>query len=78
MVRLRAEMKLPGHAWLQYEGHETQVCKSRLEHTAVFIPKGLAGLTYWYALYPLHAWIFRGLIRACARRAERLKARTVA
>ena len=78
MVRLRAEMKLPARARLQYEAQETQECKSRLEHTVVFIPKGLAGLTYWYALYPPHARIFRGLIRACARRAERLKARTVA
>ena len=74
MVRLRAEMKLPGRAWLQYEIHNTQGGKTRLEQTAVFIPRGLAGLTYWYALYPIHSWIFRGLIRACALRAERLKA----
>ena len=41
-----------------------------LEQTAAFIPKGLPGLVYWYALYPIHAWIFSGLIRAIARRAE--------
>ncbi|MCY3919659.1 MAG: DUF2867 domain-containing protein, partial [Chloroflexi bacterium] len=38
--------------------------------TAAFIPKGLPGLLYWYGLYPVHAWIFGGLIRAVARRAE--------
>ena len=74
MVRLRAEMKLPGSAWLQYDVHDVQAGKTRLEQTAVFIPRGLAGLAYWYALYPIHSWIFRGLIRACALRAERLKA----
>ena len=35
------------------------------------VPRGLAGLAYWYALYPFHAWIFRGLIKAIATRAER-------
>ena len=68
MLRLRAEMKLPGRAWLQYEFHETGENRTPLVQTAVFIPKGLAGLVYWYALYPIHGWIFRGLIRACARR----------
>ena len=74
MLRLRAEMKLPGRAWLQYESQEAGEGRTRLVQTAVFIPKGLAGLVYWYGLYPIHAWIFRGLIRACARRAERLAA----
>ncbi len=74
LVRLRAEMKLPGQAWLQYEVGETQDGVTHLEQTAAFIPKGLAGLAYWYALYPLHSWIFGGLAKAIARRAERLSA----
>ena len=70
MVRLRAEMKIPGQAWLQYEVWEDQDGTTVLEQTAAFAPKGLTGLAYWYALYPLHAWIFSGLVKAIARRAE--------
>ena len=45
-----------------------------MEQTAAFIPKGLPGLLYWYGLHPVHAWIFGGLIKAIARRAEDLTA----
>ncbi len=72
LLRLRAEIKLPGRAWLQYEVRENPDGSSELEQTAAFIPKGLFGLAYWYALYPFHSWIFSGLIRAVARRAEGL------
>ncbi len=44
--------------------------RCRLVQTAFFEPKGLPGLIYWYALYPAHAVIFRGMVRALARRAE--------
>ena len=71
LLRLRAEMKLPGRAWLQYEVRETEDGSTQLEQTAGFIPRGLTGLVYWYALYPFHAWIFGGLVKAIARRAER-------
>lgn len=70
LLRLRAEMKLPGRAWLQYEVRNAEDGTSTLEQTASFIPKGLFGLVYWYAQYPLHAWIFSGLIGAISRRAE--------
>lgn len=70
LLRLRAEMKLPGRAWLQYEVRDAKDGTCTLEQTATFIPKGLFGLAYWYALYPLHAWIFSGLIGAISRRAE--------
>ena len=69
-VRLRAEMKLPGRAWLNYEVREATGGSTHLEQTAAFIPKGLMGLVYWYGLYPVHAWVFRGLLREIARRAE--------
>jgi hypothetical protein len=70
LLRLRAEMKVPGRAWLQYEvsGDEQ---RSQLVQTAFFEPQGLSGLLYWYALLPLHLLVFRGTIRAVARRAER-------
>ena len=70
LVRLRAEMKLPGRAWLQFEVWEAEDGTTHLEQTAAFIPKGLTGLAYWYGLYPVHAWIFGGLAREIARRAE--------
>jgi len=63
---LRAEMKVPGRAWLQFELHPQKVEQVRLVQTAFFAPKGLFGLLYWYSLYPIHAWIFSGLIKAVA------------
>lgn len=71
LVRFRSEMKLPGRAWLQYEVWEDPDGTTHLEQTAAFIPKGLPGLAYWYALYPFHAWIFGGMINAIAKQAER-------
>ena len=72
LLRLRAEMKTPGRAWLQFEAREAEDgAVTDLEQTASFIPRGLMGLVYWYALYPVHAWIFRGMVRAIARRAEK-------
>ena len=68
MLRLRAEMKVPGRAWLQYEVMPAGA-DSRLVQTAFFEPKGLPGLAYWYLLYPAHAVIFRGMVRVLARRA---------
>ncbi|MCJ7711683.1 MAG: SDR family oxidoreductase [Chloroflexi bacterium] len=67
-LRLRAEMKVPGRAWLQYDVIETDA-GCRLEQTALFEPKGLPGLAYWYVLYPIHGFIFRGSVRELARRA---------
>ena len=72
LLRLRAEMKLPGHAWLQYEVREDNEGATLVEQTAAFLPKGLAGLVYWYALYPIHAWIFSGLVKEIGRQSERL------
>jgi hypothetical protein len=69
-LRLRAEMKVPGRAWLQYEVTPLDGgSRSRLVQTAFFEPTGLAGLAYWYALYPVHGLIFRGMVRALAARA---------
>jgi uncharacterized protein YbjT (DUF2867 family) len=70
LLRLRAEMKVPGRAWLQYEVTPTE-SGSRLVQTAFFEPKGLPGLAYWYGLYPIHGMIFRGTVRVLAERAVR-------
>ncbi|MDP3542284.1 MAG: SDR family oxidoreductase [Elusimicrobiota bacterium] len=69
-LRLRAEMRLPGRGWLEFEIVE-RGGGSRLTQTSVFEPHGLSGLLYWYALVPVHAVIFAGMARGLARRAER-------
>jgi hypothetical protein len=69
-LRLRAEMKVPGRAWLVFDVVPDGVGRSRLMQTAVFEPRGLFGVLYWYALYPVHQIVFSGLIRAIAKRAE--------
>ncbi len=70
LLRLRAEMKVPGRAWLEFRVAPHAEGASILSQTAYFAPKGLAGLLYWYALYPAHAFVFSGLVRALGRRAE--------
>ena len=67
---LVAEMKVPGRAWLQFEV-EPSGRGSVIRQTAIFDPAGLAGLLYWYTLYPLHRWIFSGMLRSIAVGAER-------
>lgn len=70
LLRLRAEMKLPGRAWLQFEAAPLSAGRSELVQTALFAPKGVWGLLYWYGLSPLHRLIFAGLLAGLARRAE--------
>jgi uncharacterized protein YbjT (DUF2867 family) len=70
LLRLRAEMKVPGRAWLQYEVTESAT-GSLITQTAFFEPKGLSGRLYWYLLLPAHWLVFRGSIRKLVQRAER-------
>jgi uncharacterized protein YbjT (DUF2867 family) len=69
LLRLVAEMRLPGRAWLQFEIEPEGSSSCELRQTAIFDPIGLAGLAYWYALFPLHALVFRGLLRGIAAKA---------
>lgn len=69
LLRLRAEMKVPGKAWLQFQAVPMDDGMTLLSQTAFFAPKGLMGWSYWYLLYPLHALIFSGMIREISRRA---------
>ncbi|WP_313888787.1 SDR family oxidoreductase [Mycolicibacterium sp. CBMA 226] len=63
LLRLRAEMRAPGRAWLQWELQSHGDGATRLHQRAIFFPKGLAGRLYWYALMPFHGIIFTGMIR---------------
>jgi uncharacterized protein YbjT (DUF2867 family) len=65
-LRLASEMRLPGRAWLEFEVLSSGE-GSRIRQTAVFEPSGLAGLAYWYAIYPLHGLVFGGMLRGIAR-----------
>lgn len=70
-ILLRAEMKLPGKGGLRFTVSDHGDGRALLGQTAYFAPKGLYGFLYWYALYPLHAVIFSGLIREVAKGASR-------
>lgn len=69
-LKLFAEMKLPGRAWLEFEVM-AEGASSRIRQTAIFDPVGLWGQVYWYALYPLHQLIFAGMLRNIALSALR-------
>ncbi|MEO5798349.1 MAG: SDR family oxidoreductase [Gemmatimonadales bacterium] len=71
LLRLSAEMRLPGRAWLQYEVNPDGT-GSTIRQTAIFDPVGLFGQLYWYALWPLHQLVFGGTLRGLARAAIRL------
>ena len=66
LLRLRAEMKVPGRAWLQFEIRE-KAGECVVHQTAIFDPLGLSGLLYWYGIYPIHVVIFRGMLHRIAR-----------
>jgi hypothetical protein len=68
-LRLSSDWKLPGRAWLEFE--VTPLDRGRhssLRQTAIFDPRGLLGRAYWYALVPIHAILFRGMLRRIAHR----------
>lgn len=71
-LELRAEMKLPGVAVLEFAIEPTAERRAavRLTQTARFQPAGLAGLLYWYAILPLHGIVFRGMLRGIQRAVE--------
>ncbi|MET7746931.1 SDR family oxidoreductase [Micromonospora sp. NPDC005367] len=71
LLRLRAEMRLPGRAWLEMRALPTDGGRSRYRQRAVFLPRGLAGHAYWGAVAPFHAVVFGGMARNIARGAER-------
>jgi hypothetical protein len=74
LLRLRAEMKLPGIAWLQFESAPNAAGGTTLRQTAFFEPRGLFGYAYWYALLPFHEFVFGNMARRIAEEAETLGA----
>jgi len=78
-LRLSADLKLPGRGWLEFEVTPLDGGRrSLIRQTATFDPRGLFGAAYWYAIYPVHALIFRGLLRRIAQRAGRRRVAAVA
>jgi uncharacterized protein YbjT (DUF2867 family) len=70
LLRLRAEMRLPGDAWLEFEVLDDGSGGSVLHQRALFIPHGLAGHLYWFLVTPFHGVVFGSMIRNLARAAE--------
>ena len=72
MLRLRAEMRLPGLAWLELAVRPEPDDTSTLRQVATFHPHGLAGQLYWWSVAPFHGVVFGGMQRGMAAAAERL------
>jgi uncharacterized protein YbjT (DUF2867 family) len=70
-LELRAEMKLPGEAMLEFRMESDPEGRTRLTQEARFKPRGLAGLLYWWMVTPFHALVFQGMLRGIRREAER-------
>ncbi|HSG46678.1 MAG TPA: DUF2867 domain-containing protein, partial [Longimicrobiales bacterium] len=71
LLRLQAEMKVPGRAWLQFEARPEEG-GTRLVQAALFAPRGFLGWLYWYAVYPFHGFIFDRMIDAVAALAREM------
>ncbi|MFD6108621.1 SDR family oxidoreductase [Streptomyces yangpuensis] len=70
LLRLRAEMRLPGLAWLEMYAERDDEGRTRYRQRALFHPRGLAGHAYWWSVSPFHALVFGGMARNIARTAE--------
>jgi hypothetical protein len=73
-----AEMKLPGRAWLQFDVESVDLNECTIHQTAIFDPQGVSGSVYWCVLYPLHAFIFRGMLKQLAARMPAVPVEAVA
>lgn len=70
LLRLRAEMRTPGGAWLEWRLESLGTHGTRLHQRAIFFPRGLAGRMYWYSLLPFHGIIFAGMLNNIAIAAQ--------
>ncbi|SHN00662.1 SDR family oxidoreductase [Actinacidiphila paucisporea] len=73
LLRLRAEMRLPGLAWLEMSADRDPAGRTRYRQRAVFHPRGLLGHAYWWAISPFHAAVFGGMARNIAQAAARAR-----
>ncbi len=71
-LALRAEMKLPGEALLEFQIEPGPAGECTLQQQALFRPRGLFGLLYWYAVAPLHHIVFGGMLRGIRQEAQRI------
>ena len=73
-LALRAEMRLPGEAMLEFQIEPRGQNQCLLRQTALFQPRGLFGMIYWYAVVPLHHIVFRGMLRGIQKEALQIAA----
>ncbi len=73
LLRLRAEMIMPGKAWLEFKIEKINEDKCKLTQRAIFYPKGLAGHAYWWSIFPFHGLVFPGMCRNIAKVAMKNK-----
>ena len=66
LLRLRAEMKLPGLAWLEFRVEKTADGKTLLTQRALYHPRGLFGHLYWWAVFPMHGIVFPSMAKKLA------------
>ena len=78
LLRLRAEMRLPGRACLELTISADETGRTVFGQRAIFYPHGLAGQAYWWSVFPFHGVIFGSMQRNIAHEAERLEKERVA
>lgn len=71
-LALRAEMKMPGEAMLEFLVEPLDDRRCKLTQRALFQPKGLAGLAYWYGVAPFHNFLFAGMLKGIAGKAVKM------
>lgn len=72
LLRLRAEMKMPGLAWLEFRLEKTDA-GTKVTQIATYVPKGLLGHLYWWAVYPMHGIVFPSMVRSAAGLSNRIQ-----
>ncbi len=71
-LRLRAEMKLPGVAWLEFRVKSGETANTVFEQRALFLPSGFFGYLYWYLMIPAHFFIFRNMSKKIVEKAAEI------
>jgi hypothetical protein len=66
-LQLLAEMRFPGEAVLEFQLHALKNGGTELQQLSRYLPRGLAGLVYWYMLYPFHQYVFKGMLKGIAK-----------
>ncbi len=66
LLRLRAEMVMPGLAWLEWAIDKTETGQTRVIQRAVYAPKGLLGHAYWWSVWPMHGFVFPSMVKYVA------------